>query len=155
MTTILQRTKRIPHNLFFLLLAMFYLWLVVEPRLIYQCFGSILPDAPIFLTGWSFLGNCLHLPGGAVMYVSGLLSQGFYYSWLGALIIVSLALCLCELFRRHLVAAGSSGATVLSSLPAVVLILLYSQYKHPLPACLAVSLGLASPLAFERLPLRS
>ncbi|KPK44776.1 MAG: hypothetical protein AMJ65_02055 [Phycisphaerae bacterium SG8_4] len=150
----LQKVRQIPHNLIFLLSGLLYLWLVVEPRLIYQCFGTILPDAPIFLTGWSFLDNSLRLPGGPVMYVSGLLSQGYYYSWLGALIIVLSALCLCELSRRHLVAAGSCRATVLSSLPAVVLILLYSRYKHPLPACLAVSLGLACSLAFERLPWR-
>ncbi len=149
----LQRMRQIPHNMIFFLSGMLYLWLVVEPRLIYQCFGTILPDAPIFLTGWSFLDNSLCLPGGAGMYVSGFLSQGYYYSWLGALIIVLSSLCLCELSRRHLVAAGSARAAVLSSLPAIVLLLIYSRYKHPLPACLTVSLGLACSLAFERLPL--
>ena len=149
----LQRIRQIPHNLIFFLSGMLYLWFVVEPRLIYQCFGTILPGAPIFLTGWSFLGHCLRLLGGPVMYVSGFLSQGYYYSWLGALIIVLSALSLSELSRRHFVAAGSDRATVLSSLPAIVLLLIYSRYKHPLPACLAVSLGLACSLAFERLPL--
>ena len=150
----LQRMRQIPHNLIFFLSGMLYLWLVVEPRLIYQCFGTILPDAPIFLTGWSFLDNSLRLPGGPVMYTSGLLSQGYYYSWLGALIIVLSALCLCELSRRHLVAAGSARATVLSSLPAILLFLMCSRYKHPLSACLAMSLGLLCSLIFERLPLR-
>ena len=130
----LQRIRQVPHNLVFFLLGMLYLWLVVEPRLIYQCFGTILPDAPIFLTGWSFLGNSLGLPGGFVMYISGFLSQGFYYSWLGAVIIVLSALCLCELFKRHLVAAGFARATVLCSFPAIMLFLMYSRYKHPLPA---------------------
>ena len=84
----LQRVRQIPHNLIFFVSAMLYLWLVIEPRLIYQCFGTILPDAPVFLAGWSFLTDSLRLPGGFVIYVSGFFSQGFYYSWLGALIIV-------------------------------------------------------------------
>ncbi len=73
----LHRIRQIPHSLIFFLFGTLYLWLVVEPRLIYQCFGTILPDAPIFLTGWSFLGRSLALPGGFVMYVSGFLSQGY------------------------------------------------------------------------------
>jgi hypothetical protein len=88
------------------------------------------------------------------MYVAGFLSQGYYYSWLGAVIIVLSALFLCELSRRHLVAAGYAPATVLTSFPAILLFLIYSRYKHPLPACLAVSLGLLFSLVFERLPLR-
>jgi hypothetical protein len=149
----LHRIRQVPHNLIFFALGLLYLWLVVEPRLIYQCFGIILPDAPIFLTGWSFFENSLCLPGGPVMYVSGFLSQGYYYSWLGALIIVLSALCLCELSRRHLVAAGSARATVLSSFPAILLFLIYSRYEHPLSVCLVVSLGLAGSLVFESLPL--
>ena len=148
----LYRIRQVPHNLIFFLLAMLYLWLVVEPRLIYQCFGTILPEAPIFLTGWSFLASSLHLPGGFVMVVSGFLSQGYYYSWLGALIIVLASLCLCELSMRHLAAVGYARATVLSSLPAVLLVLIYSQYKHPLAAGLVVSSGLTCSLLFERLP---
>ncbi|MFC1636648.1 DUF6057 family protein, partial [Planctomycetota bacterium] len=150
----LSRIRQIPHNLIFFVLVMLYLWLVVEPRLIYQCFGTILPDAPIFLAGRIFLENLLHLPGGFVLYISGFLSQGYYYSWLGVLIIVLSTLGLCELSRRHLAAIGYARATVLSSLPAVLIALIYSQYKHPLTACLVVSLGLACSLVFERLPLR-
>ncbi|MHC4745115.1 MAG: DUF6057 family protein, partial [Planctomycetota bacterium] len=150
----LHRIEKVPHNPAFFLLGMLYLWLVVEPRLIYQCFGTILPDAPIFLTGWSFLRESLGLPGGFVMYVSGLFSQGFYYSWLGAVIIVLFALCLCELSRRHLALAGWARNTVFSSSPAVALFLIYSRYKHPLPACVAVSLGLLCSFVFEKLALR-
>ena len=150
----MRRIRQIPHNLIFFVLGMLYLWLVVEPRLIYQCFGTILPDAPTFLIGWPFLENSLGLPGGFIMYISGLLSQGYYFSWLGAVIIALSALCLCELSRRHLVAAGYARATVLSSFPAILLFLMYSRYKHPLSACLAVSLGLLCSLIFERLPLR-
>jgi hypothetical protein len=151
---VLYRIKQFPHNLIFFLFVTGYIWLVIEPRLIYPCFSTILSDAPVFITGWTFLQNSLALPGGFVMYLSGLLSQGYYYSWLGTVVIVLSALFLCELSRRHLVAAGYARPIVLTSFPAILLFLIYSRYKHPLPASLAVSLGLLCSLVFERLPLR-
>ena len=36
----------LPLYLLFFMLCFIYLWLVVEPHLIYYCFGTILPDAP-------------------------------------------------------------------------------------------------------------
>ena len=148
------RIKQVPHNLVFFLFGAAYIWLVIEPNLIYNCFGTILPDAPIFVTGWPFLENSLSLPGGFVLYISGFLSEGYYYSWLGTVIIVLSALFLSELSRRHLVAAGYTRATILASFPAILLFLIYSRFKHPLPACLTVSMGLLCSLVFERLPLR-
>ena len=150
----LHRIRQVPHNPVFFLLAAAYVGLVVEPRLIYPCFGTILADAPTFLTGWPFLQSSLGLPGGPVAYVAGFLSQSYYYSWLGTLIIVSSALGLCELSRRHLAIAGYARASILTTFAAILLFLMYSGYAHPLPVCLAVSLGLLWSLVFERLPLR-
>ncbi len=153
-TKMFNKIKQLPHNLILFLFGMLYLWLVIEPHLIYQCFGTILPNANPFTTGIPFLKNSLDLPGGFVAYISGFLSQGFYYSWLGAVIIVLAAFCLCELCRRHLVVSGYSRATVLTSVPAIIIFLIYSYYKHPLSACLTVSLGLLCSLVFEKIPLR-
>ncbi|MFZ2147006.1 MAG: DUF6057 family protein [Sedimentisphaerales bacterium] len=148
------RIKRFPHNLIFFLLCYVYLWLFIEPHLIYHCFGTIIPDAPSFMTGWSFMKDSLGVPGGFVVYIAGFLSQGYYHSWLGALIIVLIALCLGELSRRHFVVAGHPRSTVLTCFPGIMIFLLYSRYKHPLSACLVVSLGLYFSLVFEKLPLR-
>jgi MFS family permease len=106
------------------------------------------------MTGWSFLRNSLGEPGGFVVYIAGFLSQGYYHSWLGALVIVLTALCLGELSRRHFVVAGHPHSTVLTCFPLLMIFLLYSRYKHPLSACLVVSLGLYFSLVFEKLPLR-
>ena len=70
------------------------------------------------------------------------------------MIVMLSALCLCELSRRHLSAAGYARSTVLSSLPAILLVLIYSRYKHPLAACFVVSSGLACSVIFEKLPVR-
>ncbi|MCX5644971.1 MAG: DUF6057 family protein [Phycisphaerae bacterium] len=152
-----QHTLRptfLPSYLLTFLLCFVYLWLVVEPDLIYYCFGTILPDAPPFATGWAFLRDSLGTPGGPVAYAAGFLSQGYYYAWLGAALITLAGLGLSELCRRHLVTAGLVRASVLATFPAIMLFLVYSHYKHPLTVCLAVSLGLALSLAFERLPMR-
>ncbi len=138
--------------LFFFLLCFVYLWLVVEPHLIYHGFGTLLPNAPLFTTGWSFFKDSLSMPGGPVIYASGFLSQGYYYAWLGAAIILLAGFGLSELTRRHLVAAGLGSAWLLAPLPAIMLFLVYSQYHHLLSISLAVSLGLLLSLAHEKLP---
>ena len=58
-----------------------YLWLVVQPQLIYSC-GTI-TNFPVFYKGWPFLRDCLSYPGGVLRYVNALLPQFFYYSWAG------------------------------------------------------------------------
>ncbi len=148
------RANWLPQNLLFFLLCFLYLWLVVEPNLIYHSFGTILPDAPLFATGRTFLLNCLAVPGGGVLYMAGLLSQGYYYAWLGAAIIVLVALGIGESLRRHLALAGAAYTGPLTALPAVAFFLIYNHYKHPLPAALAVWLGLVLALVFEKLALR-
>jgi hypothetical protein len=144
----------LPSYLLYFLLCFVYMWLAVRPDLIYYCFGTILPNAPAFATGWTFLTDSLALPGGPVTYAAGFLSQGYYYAWLGAAIIALAGLGLSELCRRHLVTAGLTRGFVLATFPAIALFLIYSHYKHPLTVCLAVALGLALSLVFERLPLR-
>ena len=141
-------------SLLFFVLCFLYLWLVVEPHLIYHGFGTLLPDASPFATGWWFLKDSLSMPGGPVIYVSAFLSQGYYHSWLGAAIIVLAGFCLSELSRRHFVLAGFAQGSLLAPFPAIMLFLVYSQYNHPLSACLAISLGLVLSLVFEKLPFR-
>jgi len=138
----------------FFLLSFIYLWLVVEPHLIYYGFGTLLPNAPLFATGWPFLRDSLGQVGGPVTYAAAFLSQGYVHSWLGASIIVLAGLGLSELTRRHLVTAGLARASTLASFPAIMFFLVYSQYNHPLTNGLAVSLGLLLSLVFEGLPLR-
>jgi MFS family permease len=140
--------------LLFFVLAFVYLWLVVEPHLIYHSFGTILPDAPMFATGWSFFAGSLAVPGGPVAYLSGFLSQGFCFAWLGAAIIVLAGFGLAELSRRHLITAGLTQAHIPATFPAIAFFLIYSRYKHTLTLCLAVSLGLLLSLVFQRLPWR-
>jgi len=138
----------------FFLFCYVYLWIVVKPHLIYHGFGTLIPHIPVFATGWPFLRDSLVVPGGLALYAHGLLSQGYYHSWLGALLIVLAALCLCELSRRHYIYAGHPDSTALSLFPAAMIVLIYNHYDHPLAACLTSSVALLFSLAFERIPIR-
>jgi hypothetical protein len=148
-----SKSRFLPGVIFFLL-CYFYVWLFIKPNLVYHGFGTIIPDVPLFSAGWRFLRESLEVPGGLTFYAYGFLSQWYYYSWLGALIVVLVALCLFELSRRHYIHAGHPGSTILPCFPAIIIILLYNRYGHPLAACLACSVGLLFSYIFERMPLR-
>ena len=138
----------------FFLFCYLYVWIFIRPDLIYHGFGTIIPDAPLFSIGWQFLRASFDMPGGLTLYIYGFLSQLYFYSWLGALVVVLVALCFFELSRQHYVHAGHSRSTILHYVPAIMIILSYNQYSHPLAACLACSVGLLFSLALERIPLR-
>ncbi len=151
----LYKKSRILFNLIFFFSCYFYIWLVVKPHLIYYGFGTIVPDVPVFSTGWRFLRESFGLPGGLVFYAYGFLSQWYYYSPLGALLIVLVALCLCELSRRHYIYAGRPDSTILHYFPAVIVFIMYNYYEHPLAACLTLFIGLLLSIILERIPLGS
>jgi len=102
-----------------------YVWLRVEPNLIYQ------QQCPVFLTSLRFLKRFLGRPGGPVEYVSDFLSQFTYYAWAGALVItvVTCLVCLCTrgLLRRM------TDAPIHPSVyffPAVLLLMLHGRYRY-------------------------
>ncbi|UCD51471.1 MAG: hypothetical protein JSW27_02340 [Phycisphaerales bacterium] len=132
--------------------AFLYLWLGVDSRLLYRGFGTVLADVPVFSSGWLFLRQSLGMPGGLVVYLSGYLSQWYHHAWAGALIVTLAALLVAVLVERHFTYASLPRTPALVCLPAICVLLLVAQYRHPLGACLTVSLGLLFSLAFERLP---
>ncbi len=149
-----SRKSQVSLYLIFFLLCYLYIWLFVKPHLIYHGYGTIIPDVPLFSTGWQFLRDSLGVPGGLVIYAYGFLSQLYYYSWLGALLIVLVALYLCELSRLHYVYAGHHSSTVLQYFPAIMILVIYNNYDHPLAVFLTLSIGLLFSFVLERVPLR-
>jgi len=134
--------------------AFLYLWWRVDPHLLYRSFGFVIPETPLYSSGWTFFRQTLALPGGFVMYVSGFLSQWYYYAWAGALVLVLVAVLLAELVRRHLALAGLPRPALVVYLPALAIFLIANQYRHPLLPALTVALGLLFALIFELLPWR-
>ena len=81
-----QNLGRPIQSFIFFILFYLYLWLEVDPRLIYHG-GGMITNFPVFFRGWVFFQQFIAYPGGPVEYLSAFLSQLFYYSWAGALIV--------------------------------------------------------------------
>lgn len=145
---------RLWFGLVFFALCYVTMWRLIKPDLIYHGFGTIVVDVPVFSTGWRFFRDAFDVPGGLVLYAHGFLSQWYYYPWLGALVVTLVALGLCELTRRHHLRAGQRCPRIVSCFPAIAILWIYSQYDHPLAACLTLTAGLAFSYGFEALPIR-
>jgi hypothetical protein len=147
----LSLKSRIGRGAIFFLACYAYLWLVVDPRLVYDGFGTIVLNVPVFAADWQSLRDALSLPGGLTVYAYGFLSQGFFYAWLGALLILLTALCVSASARLHYVRAPRSSATLLACFPAIGVLMMYNHHDHPLEVCLTLSLGLLFSWVFEKM----
>jgi hypothetical protein len=125
--------------LFFGLLYL-YLWLVVQPCLIYSC-GTI-TNFPIFYKGWPFFLDLVSRPGGLVQYASALLSQLFYYSWAGAVVITLQAWAVTACTGWLLRAVAVPGARLLRFVPALLILAVYGQYAYYLPLIMGALVSL-------------
>ena len=138
------------------LLALFYLyvWLFIEPCLIYHRFGRFV-HYPAFMKDWFFLKELLVYPGWLAEYTAGFLSQFYYFSWLGAAIItvVVWAICLCTNKLMHL--AGAVHSKIIAYIPAMLLLILYGRYYHELTFVIALLITLLFSIVFEKINLDS
>jgi len=127
----------------------FYLLVKIEPELFYYGFGRIM-ELPFFSRGGAFLKASLSYPGGMVDYINGFLAQGFYYPWLGALIIVLSAwLFYCSALRLFKL-AGTVVPEFFSLIPVLLYIVIYNRYGFALSLGIALVLALIFILGYER-----
>ncbi len=128
--------------------ACLYVWLWVQPCLIYSC-GAI-TNFPPFYRGWSFFLAGVQYPGGAAQYVSALLSQLLAYSWAGAIVIVAQAWAICACTGYLLKAVRLPAGRLLRFVPAILVLVAYARYSFHLP----LFLGAVAALAFACLYIR-
>jgi hypothetical protein len=138
-------------DLLFLLLFFIYIWWKIDPRLYYQQQG------PVFNSSWYFFRDFLGYPGGVSDYLAAFLSQLFYFSWLGALIVTLLAGIVVLITGRLIHIIGTSEQIeqskplhILHILPLVLLIGIHSNYEHTLNFSLAFVLALSATLIYLR-----
>ena len=135
-------------RLVFFLLLYLYVWLRIEPVLLFYGDGS--PSFPVFSFSRSFLLRHLPYPGGPVNYLSALLSQGYRYSWAGAGIITLLAGLLG--WAAHRLLSGLAGARVPFgwSVPGLFILFLCSRYTHRLGALVGILLAVLAAGLYRR-----
>ncbi len=114
-----------------------YLWLRINPALYNQ------RQDPIFLLDFRFFRGFLNYPGGLLDYAAVLLSQLYYFPMLGALVITATVWAVTRL-TAALIRAIRPGYQIqlVHFIPAILLLMLHSHYKHPLAVSLALGLSL-------------
>lgn len=142
-----------------------YVWLFIEPRLIYHDFVTSYMAYPAFSVDLEFLTNSLSYPGGMVEYAGGLLSQLYYFSWFGALIVTVVA-WLMYIATRTLIRLSAPVPArpqvrtgqilkLVCYIPAVMLLMMHNRYDIQLTAFIALLAALWFSVAYESLFLRS
>ena len=111
--------------------ALFYLYLLlyVDLRLIYSC-GGIVTNFPVFAKDWVFFRDHISHPGGVIEYTSAFLSQLFYISWAGALVVTVQAWSMSACVNYILKALNLSALRILRFVPVVILLITYTQYTY-------------------------
>jgi hypothetical protein len=131
--------------------ALFYLYLclVVEPHLIFHGSDRI-TNFPSFYTTWSFFVSHLSRPGGPVEYLSAFLSQLFYFSWLGALVLTVQAWAFTLLMACLVRRTGLPRLHAVAYVPALLLLALYGRYTYFFPTTMASLCALAPACVYLR-----
>jgi len=128
-----------------------YIWLFGDTRLIYHAFGRFV-DYPAFFTGWKFLYATIDHPGGVVEYVTGFLSQLYYYP-LGGAIVITIVISLTCLATAMLVrfAGFNSLAGIVGYTPAIFFLAMHTQCEHPLGVFVALLINLWVLVAYVKI----
>jgi hypothetical protein len=138
----------------FFTLYFLYVWLRVEPSLLWYTKGP-----PFFLSS-SFWQAFPGRPGGVLDYVAALLAQSDHFNWLGALVFTGIGALIFTAGRRICALAGFTPSWVLPVLPSLGLLLELEQYDTAawnmalglllsLAAALACLMGLRRPFWFQ------
>jgi len=136
----------------FLLLFYFYVWLVIDPRLIYHSLGILAPYRCFaFQTGWPFFTEHLGRVGGPVEYVARLLSQLYAFGWAGALTVTAAASSAGFFAERLGRRAGWPRGRVLGYTAAAIVLLMHGGYSHPVRPILSLLAGLGAFSLYVRL----
>jgi len=122
----------------FIFFALFYLylWLYVDLRLMYHGAG-VITNFPVFYKGWTFFLPFLSYPGGPLEYLSAFLSQLFYYSWAGALVVTVQAWLLSVCIDYLSKATNLPRIRWIRFIPPILLLILYTRYAYHFPTTLA------------------
>lgn len=148
------RKRNLPvASIIFFICTYLYVSLVIDSRLIYHSFGTIIAY-PAFSVDWEFFKNSLSYPGGVAEYVGNFLSQLYYFSWLGAAIITAVALLLY--FAAKILVKSSVGARskLISYVPVVILLMIYNRYDNQMISFITFLAALWFTVAYVKVEAR-
>ncbi len=127
-----------------------YVWLLVEPHLVYHGLYRLLPAPIRFQTDWRFFAASLSQVGGLLAYLSGFCSHCFAFPYAGVAIITAVAGLFWLVSLGTFRAAGAYCPPVLNSLYAAALLIAYASYHQPLSVALSVLAAVAAHLVYMK-----
>jgi hypothetical protein len=125
----------------FFVIFYLYVWLIIEPSLLYHWLGTAL-FYPTFSTDWLTIKDTFAVPGGLIDYLVKYLSVWYYYSGLGAAIITVTAFLIFLGAWLVLRPLRNSLRFFISLLNGVAVLMMYNQYDYTLGLCLAFLVSL-------------
>ena len=144
-----QTAAIVSHSVFFVLFFL-YVWLIVEPRLIYHGAGTI-TNFPTFFKTRDFFISAGGRPGGLVEYACAFLAQLFYSNWAGALVITAQAWLLTITTACMLKAVAFHSHTWLRFIPPILLLPIYGRYTYHFTTLTALCVALSFTCLYVRI----
>ncbi len=122
----------------------FYVYVLVgvDLRLVYQG-GGMIENFPYFFRGWDFFWEHVSYPGGFVEYISSFLSQLFHIGWAGAAVVTIQAWLIFLCVDWIVKAMTERRVGWVRFVPAILMLILYSQYAYQFATTTAVLAGMA------------
>lgn len=99
--------------------------------------AGVITNFPIFYKGWAFFRTFLSYPGGPLEYLAAFLSQLFYYSWAGALVVTVQAWLLSVCIDYLSKATNLPRIRWMRFIPPILLLILYTRYTYYFATTLA------------------
>jgi len=115
--------------------------------------AGIITNFPVFYKGWTFFLPFLSYPGGPVEYLSAFLSQLFYYSWVGALVVTVQAWLLSVFIDYLLKAAKLPRIRLVCFLLPILLLVIYTRYAYHFSTTMALLTALFAACLYLQLTL--
>ena len=126
-------------------LCYLYVWLRIEPHLIFHV------QEPVFFRGWAFFHGFVQVPGGIAAYAAALAGQAYAFGWLGALLITSVAVGTGLCARDYVRGVTSRRLDIVALTPVVLLLVLHNRYRYDLVFDLSLLTALAAAAVSTRL----
>lgn len=137
----------------FLALCFLYVWLWLNPALMYDGYW-VTGEFPVFWLGREFFMGFASRPGGLTEYASAFLSQLYYWPWLGALAITAVGSLLVLGTWVYLSVVSGAVPRLIHTAPVVLLLVLYSRYNNAIAEALALVAAVSCAATYGWLPSR-
>jgi hypothetical protein len=132
-------------DIFFFIVFAAYVWVGIDPRLIYHW------QAPVFYTMPGFLDEFLKYPGGPVDYLYALIAQSCLSRTWGALALTAQVAAVTALSQVYWKMLAGRALPLARFIPAALLLYFVNLYYDQTPVLLALLVGLSPAILFQYL----